>query len=354
MEIIKEIPSWAIDWVNKVFTFINDIDYINDLWFDGAIYTSFSVNGNQITLTDAPTISIFADYFPLNSVIPVTTDVTFWDIKSKIWALLWQKPTSINFSTDIVWEEINRMSLKVWRGRVKNKLNWQIIRAWNLWFQEWSFTFRTKAWWIVTDIVNLWDTEIWTNTTNLLTSGYILLGGDIINYANKSATELTWVNGIQSQHLVWDKISQLYEVPTTFETMIWMQIVVNSSNWVYYKDVDLNNWRISYQILRTGTKVLLKVDWLENNTQIKIKFTKKYNKMVNDTDICVFPDDYWIDVLAYLVAWNLAYDKWMPTSERLLNTAYWNLQEMYQYFTNETKVIRQKLMPKPYWFNSIR
>ena len=32
------------DGVNKVFTFINEIDYIDDLWVDNVIYTNYSIN----------------------------------------------------------------------------------------------------------------------------------------------------------------------------------------------------------------------------------------------------------------------------------------------------------------------
>lgn len=350
----KQTPTWVIDWVNKIFTFVNNIDFIDDLWVDNVVYNNYTINNNIITLLDAPTISIFADYEPSNSITPITTEITFWDIKSKVWYLLWQKPTSTIFSTDIVWEEINRTCLKVLRWRVKNKLNWQTLRAWDLWFMNWNFTLNTKAWWITTEITEINATTIKTNTDNLLNSGFIMLWWDIIQYTWKTATELTWVSGVISQNLIWSKIIQLYEVPTTFDLMIWLQKVIQSYDWIRYHDIDLNSWYISYEILKNWNVSLLKINWLEYNSKVKIKYVKKYVKLSDDSDICVLPNDYGIDVLSYLVAWNLAYDKGMPTSERLLNSWYANLQEMYQYFTNETKVIRQKLMPKPYWFNSIR
>ena len=350
MKIYKENPSGAIDWVNKVFTFLNNIEQIDDLWVDNVIYTSFVVNGNQVTLTDAPTLSIYADYLTAGSEIPVSTDITFWDIKSKVWTLLWQKPTSVNFSNTIVWDEINTQSLEVWRGRVINVLNQQIIRAWDLWFQNWKFTTRIKAGWIATNVVNIWDTEIWTNTANLYPAWYVLIGWDIINYTAISSTQIEWVSGITTNHYVWDKITQLYPVPANFETMIGIEIVTNQNGWVRYTPVPLNNGVVSYQILRVWSNVYLKIDWLQNNTEVRISYTKKYEDLSEDSQICPFPDKYGINVIAYLVAWVLAYDKGLPMWERLLNRAYSNLRTMYQYYTNETKVIKQKLMPKHYSF----
>ena len=44
MQIYKEVPQGAIDGVNKVFSFMNEIDYIDDLWVDNVIYTNYSIN----------------------------------------------------------------------------------------------------------------------------------------------------------------------------------------------------------------------------------------------------------------------------------------------------------------------
>jgi hypothetical protein len=289
------------------------------------------------------------------SIIPVTTNITFWDIKSKVWDLLWQKPTSTNFSSSIVWNEINAISLEVWRWRVINLLSpQQIIRAWKLWFQDWKLWTRINAGWICSEIVNIWDTEIKTDTTNLKWAWYVLIGSNIINYTAKSSDQIEWVTGITTEHLVSDKITQLYEVPTDFETMEWIDKVITGTSWVLYKEIPLNSWVISYKILRLWDKVLLQINWLSNNDEIRVRYAKKYNDLINDDDICPFPDKYWINVIAYLIAWWLAYDKWLPTAERLLNRAYWNLRSMYQYFTNETKVITQRLQPKHYSFNFIR
>lgn len=135
MEIKKEIPSGIINGSNTVFTLLNVPSLIDDLWIDGAIYTSFSVSENIITLTDAPTLSIFVDYATGSTFIPDTTDITFGDIKAEVWSLLGQKSTSTNFSDTRVGQKINTVMRNVCRGRVTSLIDTnRIYRAGNLWF----------------------------------------------------------------------------------------------------------------------------------------------------------------------------------------------------------------------------
>ena len=122
-DIKKEIPSGAINGVNKVFTLLNTPTQIDDVFMDGAIYTSFSIVGNILTLTDAPTLSLFVDYSTGITFIPATSSVTFGDIKAKVWSLLGQKPSSTNFSDTIIGDMINLTIRSILRGRITSLLD---------------------------------------------------------------------------------------------------------------------------------------------------------------------------------------------------------------------------------------
>ena len=62
--ISDEIPSGIINSVNNVFTLSQTISQIDDVIVDGADYAgNVTVAGNQITLADAPTSSIYVDYW---------------------------------------------------------------------------------------------------------------------------------------------------------------------------------------------------------------------------------------------------------------------------------------------------
>lgn len=157
-----------------------------------------------------------------------------------------------------------------------------------------------------------------------------------------------------SDHLVGDNFIQLYTLPADFETVIGLRKVVSYSNGTNYYDIPLNDGTIHFEILRTGTTTLIKINSLSNADLVEVKYTKKLNELTDDTDICSFPDTYGLTVIATIVAGEMGYVKSLPNSDRVLNLGYTNLKAMYQYFTNETKVIKQKLISKPYNFNSVK
>lgn len=240
-------------------------------------------------------------------------------MKTKIWDLLSQRATSINFGPDKIKSEIHNVSLDIWRGRKTNLLSQAILRAGNLWFQNGQKNFRIKSGGILTAQADIGDNIIEMDTTNVLSSGYGLLGGDIINYTAKTSTEIQGVTGITDSHLVGDRFIQLYTLPTDFETIIGLRKVVNYSNGTTYAEIPLNNGLVNYEILRSGTVTLLKVNTLDSGDLIEVKYTKKLNELTDDTDICSFPDTYGLTVIATIVAGEMGYVKSLPNSDRVLN-----------------------------------
>lgn len=68
-----EIPSWAIDWVNTVFTTLYPIETLITLVYDWAISKSFTITwANEITLWYAPQSSIYLDYYDAPAQNPST------------------------------------------------------------------------------------------------------------------------------------------------------------------------------------------------------------------------------------------------------------------------------------------
>jgi len=350
----KEVPTWAIDWVNKTFTLLNTPAYIDDIFLDWSIYTTFTLVDKTITLVDAPTVSLFVDYESTIAEIVVDSTITFWDIKNKVWNLLGQKSTSTNFSDSIVWDEINHIARQVLKGRVKNLLNAnQIFRAGNLWFTESKVNVRVQAWGKLNTALLTWDIVALCDTTNLLTSWYVEIGGDTITYSWKIATELQWVLWQTVDHLVAEKVLQLYPMPLAMDKPSKVYKIVD---WEEYEILlrDENNQSVYYEVLRSWTQILLKIVWLSQDDLVEVNYQAKYSDMWVDTDVNPLPENYWISVLAYIVAGWLAFEKALPTSERILTRGYWNLQNMYQDYTNTTQVIKQSIRPKHYRFNTLR
>jgi len=347
----KEIPSWVINWVNKVFTLLNAPTQIDDVFVDWVIYTDISLSWNILTLTDAPTVSIFVDYTYGATPIVVTSSITFGDIKTKVWNLLGQRNTSTIFSDPIVGDAINMEIKRVISGRVTSKLDPnRIYRCGKLWFMEWEFPIRIMAGSTLTADFAIWDTTLTCATENLLTAWYVQIGGDTFTYTNKSSTQLLWVTGGTISHLETEAIVQLYDTPIAMDKPSSVQLIIR---WQYAKKFDLpldngDNYQTYYQIVRTGTKQLLKIVWVEHDSIVEVKYQKIVNNMTDDSDICILPDDYGITVIAYLVAGQFAFEKGMPNAQPILLSGYSALQNMYQNFTNETVITKQKLTPKSY------
>lgn len=72
--ISKEVPVGLVNGVNKVYTLANLVNVIDDVFVDGAIYLGVvTVAGDVITLADAPTASIFVDYWTSPPIPPPPT-----------------------------------------------------------------------------------------------------------------------------------------------------------------------------------------------------------------------------------------------------------------------------------------
>ena len=211
----KEVPTWTIDWVNNVFTLLNDVDYIDDIFVDWAIYTTYTRSWKVLTLSDAPVVAILVDYHTWTATTPVTTDCTYWDIKTKVWSLLGQLSSSTNFNESIIWAEINARAREIWKGKVINKLNpWQYFRAWRLYFRDKSLSKRIKSGGTLSADLWVWDvTATLTDTTNLLSSWYVEIWWDTIKYTWKTSTTITWISWQTIDHLATEKVIQLYEMP---------------------------------------------------------------------------------------------------------------------------------------------
>jgi len=74
--IALEQPTGVIDGANTVFATSENIAQLDHVWIDGNIYLgSYSFTSNVVTLGDAPTVSIFLDYYSTPPAPPAPIDV---------------------------------------------------------------------------------------------------------------------------------------------------------------------------------------------------------------------------------------------------------------------------------------
>lgn len=103
-----------------------------------------------------------------------------------------------------------------------------------------------------------------------------------------------------------------------------------------------------YQVIRTNALRLIKISGVQNQSVVDINYQIMATNMTSDTDLCILPEDYGITVLAYLVAGQFAFEKGMPNAQAILLSAYSALQNMYQDFTNDIIITKQKIAPTAY------
>lgn len=355
--ISKEKPEWIIDWNNKTFVLKKDVYRIIDLWLDGVIYKSFSIDWRILTLLDAPRWSLFVNYYWVFVSRRVDTGVTFGRIKEEVWRLIWQKNTSKNFWDDYLSSKINTVAYDIWNWYVTNLLNPNdIIKSLDLYFQNDNYPFRINSGSILWENISLWTIEfkIWLN--NMSERWWAILGSDVLEYSKNIDCNLKWVLGVNINHNAWERIEQLYEVPEDFSKLIGIKKIIKDSTWVKELEIPFDSWKISFSIINESRtwKKLLKINSLNDGDEMKIVYVREYPRMFNDTDLSPFPWEYWLSVLAILTAWIIAQENAMPMANTLLSVAYPNLRTMYSYFSSQIKSNNQKIMPKPYFFNTMK
>ena len=63
--ITSEVPTWTINWTNKIFTTIDNkyIAQVNSVTVDWALVTAYTIDADIITLAVAPNTSIVVSFF---------------------------------------------------------------------------------------------------------------------------------------------------------------------------------------------------------------------------------------------------------------------------------------------------
>lgn len=354
-----EVPTGLINSSNKVFTLLNTPSQMVSVEMDGANYVNYVLVGNILTLTDAPTTSVYVDYFTWAIPVPVTSSVTFWDIKAKVWNLLGQTSRSTTFSDTIVWGKINNVirELCKWRyvalwGSYRWRLQaWQEYRCWKLWFLEGKFMVKVYNNPRLSQIYNVGDTTLTiSDTSNMLSAWYVQIWGDIFSYTSKSSTQLLWVVGGTIEHLETEPVIQLFETPLEMSkpnSVSGISRDTNSQEIEIDEDED-ETFTTYWKLERTGNKQLIKIVWVVTWSLVRIEYTKMVTNLSENADICVLPEDYWITVVAYLVAGELWSEKMMPMSSTHLAMWCAKLQVMFGDFSNTKTITKQKLRATSY------
>lgn len=360
-QIVDEIPSWTIDWVNKVFTIVNTpvtnwlTLFLN--WLAQTTGVDYALVWTTITFVSAPPLlsNILAKIIITIEVIQNSDSLlTLWDITTKIYTKMWIKSDSTIFNrTEIVIPKLNRVISDICAGQVTNILNPDITyKAGFLRFLAKKYFFTIKSSSKLTDSTTSWTISF--DTTNFDNAWYVIINEDIIQYTGKTATSITGFTGLSTNHDSASVVEQVYELPTTAGKNFNLWDLKNKTNPIKFIDDRWQKDFAPYWTLKfdsTSDKEFIYVKWLTSN--FLFDYYAKSVNLTEDTDVSILSDSFMEWIAIPLTAWLLLYSQYWEDIlgkrwQWLIQDWYHSLQSLYWQKAERVKEFR-KLVKRPSW-----
>lgn len=287
-------------------------------------------------------------------------DVTRDEIVTRTYQLLWESSDVEEYDeTTIVVPKVNSVVDRICKWHVVSVIDKRKYRAWYLPFLDKDAFYTYVQPKSNTAAIATTDTEITIDPTNYLDATaenpqYLLINWDIIQYTGKSATQFTWVTGIDVAHAEWLSAYQLYKVPSSISKpyTLWRQINTEAREEVDHVDnrktVYYNRY---YMVMRDGSQDLIHIAWFTWNDVFKLDYISLATTMSEGSSVCTIPDCE--ELVSHIAAWELLreneeYEDWQTKLEQW----YAFLDEMYSFYAKQTdkKETRIKAWRK-LWFN---
>ena len=265
------------------------------------------------------------------------------EVYNEVYDLMWEKSTSTTYPVTSVVSLINRYIARICKWQVVSLLNPQIVyRAGNLKFLEKNIYYTNIANQTLSTEIVVGSVEIETITTDAPTSWSVLIDWEIITYTGKTSTKLTGVTGITTTHEVGTQISRVYLLPTNIIKPFQVYDVKGSE--VDYSDFRFNEKATYYTIMTQDNKDYIYFGWCNLNNML-VKYYKKPSVLVygeDDEEEIELPDDYWLDIVAPLIAGDMQYSKGeeIDLAQNNLNKWYSALQEFFDSQSQKVKKYR--------------
>lgn len=279
---------------------------------------------------------------------------TLLEITSEAYFMMWAKTTSVTYALETIMKpEVNRLQREVCRWRVVNLITGTPIVAGDLKFmrKDHFFTIVPQTT-LSADVTTASVTLPLTDSSAYDSSGAVLVNEDIVLYGANAANTLSSVTDIDRRHYDGDKVYQLYSLPADFWKPIDLyyegeKLEMKDQRWWQpyddtYREVVTNDSWVSY----------MHIYWLNNTRDVvKMVYIKDCTDMSDDSDTTNLPDDYWVKVLAPLLAWSRLLDTeqgWK--AKELLAKAYANLTTMYRGMAETRREFRKKTKVAPFTY----
>ena len=251
---------------------------------------------------------------------------------------LWE-PSDITSSsaTEVVIPKINDVIRRICSWKVYNLIEWGMIQGKYLPFLAWTSIINALTSRVLTQEVLVWDTKLYFDTTDLASSGSIIMWEVVFFYTVKTSTYIE----IPASEFKWDKwttLRVLYDLPTDIDEPQALR-QWNIEIW-FVNDDNPITWTVYYSI--TGGKLYIKwVIW-----KVVLKYKKKPTDLVDNTDECIIPDAK--NIIACISAGEVLYDlEEINDAQSKLVSGYSQLKEFYSKQASQVKK-QNTIMGQPF------
>lgn len=344
----NEVPTWTVNWTNKVFTTINPIYQINQVIVDWSYYSDLTFNNKTLTLVDAPTVNISIDYYRIDSQW-----ATLQEIIEDVYFNLWESSNSTTYTLTRVKSKINQVIEDICKWEYNSLIDEQVVyKSNNLPFMNWFTPITLVLNTTLTADANVWDTVISCDTSNLPTSWTLYINWNIIEYTWTTWTTITWVSWILTKLLSWSIAKSLYKLPIDVEKSYRLFVMNSTSIWVWQFEVPYYDCRFSQLSMVWFT---IRENWLYKyldinyNPIVKDKlfwlyYTTVSVNLINDYDKCSIPYNYSLSIIPKIVAWELLWEtEEVNQAVNILKEWYSKLYLMYKNYNSKDKKLRNKV-----------
>lgn len=220
--------------------------------------------------------------------------------------------TTYNVNLRII-PKINEVIKQINKWNLKNILTDKVMQAWDLRYLRKKVYIKSVAPQGLQNSITPASTTINVNANNYSTTGYVSINNNVINYTGKSTVQLTWCTWIMGQFDKWDIIYQVYQKPSDLDRNFRLYAI--SRNLSENIEIPFRDYKYNKDISSYFTWI---EDWSSDNQFLLIKdsiyidywlyYYRKTIKAVELTDIVDIPEDYWVELVALIVAWELLYE----------------------------------------------
>lgn len=288
------------------------------------------------------------------------------EIVAEVYNIMGQPSDSSNYNAEtIVIPKINRLVQRLCRGKYRSILNQQSYSAGELDFLKRDFFFTNVTPVSLTTALTTTSTTIEMETANFADSGFVMINSDIIQYTGKTATELTGVTGIDTDHATGQLIFQLFELPEDISKPFTLFRLNKNQRYepsyfeVPYVDERQMPDKINYFTVVSPdggeTQLLSLRDDYRTTNQYRLIYYLESTDMEAETDVCTIPDPYALEVVAPLVAGEVLWDtQEVEDATTILRRGEAGLTEMFDYMSSLVKKNRPQVRIAPMFYSSGR